>query len=193
MMYFVERSAGPPPYLLVQVAQLFPDTRLVVAVGLVAEVDRLVLVGLLVKLLLPDRELHQLLVREDLLLARHPVKVGVLRRLLVGVVGLAVEDLAERLLVGADPVRRDQLERAQRVRVRIMERHELLAEPHGVVLLAGKVDALDVLRHESQIRLLLVMAVQVLELHLDLVGLGQLVVRHFYWCAAVVLWSLRLD
>ena len=130
----------------------------------------------MVDVLLPDGHLHQLLVREDLLLARHPVEVGVLRRLLVGVVRLAVEDLAERLLVGADAVGRDELEGAERVRVRVVVGDEFLAEANGVVLLAREVDGLDVLRHEGQISLLLVMAVEVLELNLNLVRLGKLLV-----------------
>jgi hypothetical protein len=50
------------------------------------------------------------------------------------------------------------------------------AEADGVVLLAREVDRLDLLRHEREVRLLLVVAVEVVELNLDLLGRGQLVV-----------------
>ena len=52
----------------------------------------------------------------------------------------------------------------------------IYAEANGVVLLAREVDRFDVLRHQRQIRLFLIMAVEVLELNLNLVGLGQLLV-----------------
>ena len=63
------------------------------------EVDGLEALGVDVPLLLPDGELHELVLVEDLLLARHPVEARVLRHLLLARVRRAVEHLRERLLV----------------------------------------------------------------------------------------------
>mmetsp|Transcript_13125 Transcript_13125/g.26634 ORF Transcript_13125/g.26634 Transcript_13125/m.26634 type:complete len:204 (-) Transcript_13125:314-925(-) len=85
--------------LLVQVAHLSPLARLLVPVRHVPQVDRLKALGLVVPLFLPDGQLHELVLVEDLLLARHPIETRILRRLLFARVRRAVKHLRQCLLV----------------------------------------------------------------------------------------------
>ena len=131
------------------------------------EVDGLEALCVDVPLLLPDGELHELVLVEDLLLARHPVEARVLRHLLLARVRRAVEHLRERLLVGADLVRCDELERAQRHLVGVVVGDDVLAQPDRVVRLRREVEALHLLRHQRDERLLLIVTVDVAELDLN--------------------------
>ena len=131
------------------------------------EVDGLEALCVDVPLLLPDGELHELVLVEDLLLARHPVEARVLRHLLLARVRRAVEHLRERLLVGADLVRCDELERAQRHLVGVVVGDDVLAQPDRVVRLRREVEALHLLRHQRDERLLLIVTVDVVELDLN--------------------------
>jgi len=150
---------------------------LLFAVGLVRQINGFILFLVVVPLFVPDGQLHQHFVRENLLFPRHPIKIGILSWLFIRIVRVAVEDLTQRFLIGANLVACKQLEGAQRHLIWVVVSDDLLHQPYGVVLLHRKVQALHLLRHEGDICLLLIVPVDVVGFDLDLLWLWQLVVH----------------